>query len=123
MRELEIQGVSRRRGRVRTTTPDKRTPPAPDLVNRDFAADRRGSRSLDRDGATSTSLLSLPPEEHSQYGHHFPGRFRPPVAMKLTQSPWFVNGGKSDQPPFSHWLWSVGSSPLDMAKFSVKVAT
>jgi putative transposase len=40
MRELEIQGVSRRRGRVRTTTPDKRTPPAPDLVNRGFHAKR-----------------------------------------------------------------------------------
>jgi len=38
MRELEIQGVSRRRGRVRTTIQDKRTPPAPDLVNRDFRA-------------------------------------------------------------------------------------
>jgi putative transposase len=40
MRELEIQGVSRRRGLVRTTIPDKRTPPAPDLVNRDFTAER-----------------------------------------------------------------------------------
>jgi putative transposase len=36
MRELEIQGVSRRRGRVRTTTPDKRAVQAPDLVNRNF---------------------------------------------------------------------------------------
>jgi putative transposase len=40
MRELEIQGVSRRRGRVRTTTPDKHAAPAPDLVNRDFNASR-----------------------------------------------------------------------------------
>jgi putative transposase len=40
MRELEIQGVSRRRGRVRTTTPDKRAAPAPDLVKRDFTAER-----------------------------------------------------------------------------------
>lgn len=40
MRELEIQGVSRRRGRVRTTIPDKRAVPAPDLVNRDFSASR-----------------------------------------------------------------------------------
>jgi len=40
MRELEIQGVSRRRGRVRTTSPDKRAAPAPDLVNRDFSAAR-----------------------------------------------------------------------------------
>ena len=40
MRELEIQGVSRRRGRVRTTTPDKRAAPARDLVNRDFTAER-----------------------------------------------------------------------------------
>src|SRR3989442_7204276 len=29
MRELEIQGVSRRRGRVRTTIPDRREGPAP----------------------------------------------------------------------------------------------
>lgn len=40
MRELGIHGVSRRRGRVRTTTPDKRQPPAPDLVNRCFSASR-----------------------------------------------------------------------------------
>jgi putative transposase len=40
MRELEIQGVSRRRGRVRTTTPDAKAPPAPDLVKRDFSAER-----------------------------------------------------------------------------------
>jgi len=40
MCELEIQGVSRRRGRVRTTTPDKRSAPAPDLVQRDFSASR-----------------------------------------------------------------------------------
>ncbi len=40
MRELEIQGVSRRRGSIRTTTPDKRAAPAPDLVNRDFTATR-----------------------------------------------------------------------------------
>jgi putative transposase len=38
MRELEIQGVSRRRGRVRTTTPDPKAAPAPDLVKRDFTA-------------------------------------------------------------------------------------
>ena len=40
MRELEIQGVSRRRGRVRTTIPDKRATPAPDLVNRDVSVER-----------------------------------------------------------------------------------
>lgn len=40
MRELEIQGVSRRRGRVRTTIADKRAAPAPDLVKRDFSASR-----------------------------------------------------------------------------------
>jgi putative transposase len=40
MRELEIQGVSRRRGRVRTTIPDKRAVQAPDLVNRNFTAAR-----------------------------------------------------------------------------------
>jgi putative transposase len=38
MRELEIQGVSRRRGRVRTTIPDAKAAPAPDLVKRDFTA-------------------------------------------------------------------------------------
>jgi putative transposase len=40
MRELAIQGVSRRRGRIRTTTPDKRAASAPDLVKRDFQASR-----------------------------------------------------------------------------------
>lgn len=40
MRELQIQGVSRRRGRVRTTIPDRLATPAPDLVNRDFSAER-----------------------------------------------------------------------------------
>jgi putative transposase len=40
MREQAIQGVSRRRGRVRTTTPDRRQPPAPDLLKRDFTATR-----------------------------------------------------------------------------------
>jgi putative transposase len=40
MRELEIQGVSRRHGRVRTTTPDAKAAPAPDLVKRDFSAER-----------------------------------------------------------------------------------
>jgi putative transposase len=40
MRELEIQGVSRRRGRVRTTTADAKAPTAPDLVKRDFTAAR-----------------------------------------------------------------------------------
>jgi putative transposase len=40
MRELEIQDVSRRRGVVRTTTPDAKAPAAPDLVKRDFSAER-----------------------------------------------------------------------------------
>jgi len=40
MRELEIQGVSRRRGHVRTTTSDAKAPPTPDLVKRDFSAQR-----------------------------------------------------------------------------------
>ena len=40
MREQGIHGVSRRRGRVRTTTPDPKAPPAPDLVKRDFNADQ-----------------------------------------------------------------------------------
>jgi putative transposase len=40
MRELGIHGVSRRRARVRTTTPDKRSAPAPDLLRRDFSATR-----------------------------------------------------------------------------------
>ena len=40
MRELGIEGVSRRRGRIRTTTPDRRAAPAPDLVKRDFQASR-----------------------------------------------------------------------------------
>lgn len=40
MRELEIQGVSRRGKRVRTTVADAKAPPAPDLVERKFSADR-----------------------------------------------------------------------------------
>ena len=40
MREQGIHGVSRRRSRIRTTIPDKRAAPAPDLVNRDFSAER-----------------------------------------------------------------------------------
>jgi putative transposase len=40
MRELSIEGESRRRGRIRTTTPDRRAAPAPDLVKRDFRASR-----------------------------------------------------------------------------------
>jgi len=40
MREQGIQGVSRRRGRVRTTVADPKAPPAPDLVKRDFSAER-----------------------------------------------------------------------------------
>lgn len=40
MREQRIQGVSRRRGWVRTTIQDPHTAPAPDLVRRDFTATR-----------------------------------------------------------------------------------
>jgi putative transposase len=40
MREQGIHGVSRRRGRVRTTVPDPKAPPAPDLVKRVFTAGR-----------------------------------------------------------------------------------
>lgn len=39
MRELGIQGVSRRGKRPRTTVADEKTPPAPDLVERNFSAD------------------------------------------------------------------------------------
>jgi putative transposase len=40
MRRLELEGVSRRGKRRRTTTPDPAAPPAPDLVKRRFAAER-----------------------------------------------------------------------------------
>jgi putative transposase len=40
MRRLEIQGVSRRRKKVFTTRPDPDAARAPDLVNRNFTADR-----------------------------------------------------------------------------------
>ncbi len=40
MRELEIHGVGRRRGRTRTTAPDKKAAPAPDVVKRRFTATR-----------------------------------------------------------------------------------
>src|SRR5206468_10657835 len=39
MRDLEIQGVSRRGKKPRTTVADEKAPPAPDLVERRFAAD------------------------------------------------------------------------------------
>ena len=40
LRELGIHGVSRRRAGVRTTTPQRRAAPAPDLVERQFVATR-----------------------------------------------------------------------------------
>jgi transposase InsO family protein len=40
MRELGIEGVSRRRKKVFTTRADPDATRAPDLVNRDFTADR-----------------------------------------------------------------------------------
>ena len=40
MRRLEIQGVSRRRKKARTTIADEKAPPAPDLVERKFVAER-----------------------------------------------------------------------------------
>jgi putative transposase len=40
MRQLEIQGVSRRGKKPRTTLPDAKAPPAPDLVERRFVAER-----------------------------------------------------------------------------------
>ena len=39
MRELDIEGVTRRRFRTGTTKRDAQARPAPDLVNRDFSAD------------------------------------------------------------------------------------
>jgi putative transposase len=40
MQRLELEGVSRRGKRRRTTTPDAAAPPAPDLVKRRFMAER-----------------------------------------------------------------------------------
>ena len=40
MRELELKGVPSRAGRRRTTIPDPKAPPAPDLVERRFVAER-----------------------------------------------------------------------------------
>jgi putative transposase len=40
MRQLGIEGVSRRGKKRRTTVPDPKQPPAPDLVERRFAAER-----------------------------------------------------------------------------------
>jgi len=40
MRRLELEGVSRRGKRRRTTTADPAAPPAPDLVKRNFVAER-----------------------------------------------------------------------------------
>jgi len=38
------------------------------------------------------------------------GWLRPPVATKLTQSPWFLKPGKVRQPPFVHCPLEVGSA-------------
>jgi putative transposase len=43
MRELGLQGVSRRGKKPRTTIADEKAPPAPDLVERRFVADRRNA--------------------------------------------------------------------------------
>jgi len=40
MKGLGIEGISRRGKRKRTTVPDPKAPPAPDLVQRDFSAER-----------------------------------------------------------------------------------
>src|SRR6266508_6835146 len=40
MRDLEIEGVSRRGKKRHTTIPDPKQPPAPDLVKRKFEAER-----------------------------------------------------------------------------------
>ena len=40
MRRLDLHGVSRRGKRRRTTVPDAKAPPAPDLVQRRFQAER-----------------------------------------------------------------------------------
>ena len=40
MRKLELQGVSRRGKKPRTTLPDATAPPAPDLVERKFVAEQ-----------------------------------------------------------------------------------
>ena len=41
------------------------------------------------------------------------GGFLPPVATKLTQSPWFLNPGKLCQPPFLQSLLYVGRVGCD----------
>src|SRR5215208_5245102 len=40
------------------------------------------------------------------------GGFLPPVATKLTQSPWFLKTPKVFQPPFLHWSLEVGRRRL-----------
>ena len=51
---------------------------------------------------------------HSELGSTYvpggwAGWLRPPVATKLTQSPWFLNTPKFRQPLFMHWFFEVGS--------------
>src|SRR6516162_4980403 len=44
------------------------------------------------------------------------GGFLPPLATKLTQSPWFLNVvPKFFQPPFLHWALLVGSGDEKLA--------
>jgi hypothetical protein len=44
------------------------------------------------------------------------GGFLPPLATKLTQSPWFLNVvPKFFQPPFMHWALLVGSGDEKLA--------
>ena len=49
------------------------------------------------------------------------GWFLPPVATKLTQSPWFLKPGKLRQPPFLHWSFVVGSGGASTTMMSPDV--
>jgi hypothetical protein len=72
MRERDIRGVTRRRRRS-LTRPDKKAKPAPDLIGRDFHAERPGSSwsatsptcPLPRAGSTSPAGWTWPPARSS----------------------------------------------------------
>ncbi|MEU3184610.1 hypothetical protein ABZ707_10405 [Streptomyces sp. NPDC006923] len=62
MRERDIRGVTRRKNHS-LTRPDKKAKPAPDLIGRDFHAERPGIKAGRRQdhGETSPGICTCPP--------------------------------------------------------------
>ncbi|MFV5996916.1 IS3 family transposase [Streptomyces sp. NPDC056231] len=92
MRERDIRGVTRRKHRL-LTRPDKKAKPAPDLMGRDFHAERPGIKlvgaAVDQQGlgrhpgqpaaAVLTALAAVAPavRDHRDFGHRRLQRLRP----------------------------------------------